>query len=417
MTRKLLDKEYVVHIDGDAFFVSCEIARMPHLAGKPVVVGRERGIVMAMNSHAKALGVVRAMPIHQIIKEMPQVVILGSHFELYKSFSQRIVSITKKYCQDVEVYSIDEVFCVYLSSGDIVEEIKKIQKEIYDTLGITCSAGISKNKVLAKLATNINKPEGTTLISETNREEILSRTNINDIWGIGKRTTESLQKKGIKTALDFVTIGETFIAKEHLPVRELYLSLLGNHDMAKAGLEEELQKSFQSTESFPRTNERTFLFSEISRHIEIVCSRLYKSKQKTKSISIFLKDINLNYYSTEVKISDYTDNSGIIISRISEALPDIYNDQKYYKSSGVTVSGLSSAQKGPVSLFEEIEVPERDVSTEALKSSLRAKFGARALYLGSSFVSNNRKEKKASELQKTDSYIYKLPLPYLGEAR
>ena len=88
MSNVLSNNEYIIHIDGDNFFVSCELVRLPHLRNVPVVVGRERGIAVAMNTPAKSIGLTRAMPIHEIRKNFPQVVTLNSHFELYKSFSK-----------------------------------------------------------------------------------------------------------------------------------------------------------------------------------------------------------------------------------------------------------------------------------------------------------------------------------------
>src|SRR3989338_9935236 len=99
---------YILHIDGDAFFASCEISRRPDLKGKPVVVGEERGIACALTYEAKALGVYREMPIFKIRQEYPQVAVLSSHFELYEKYRENLVQILRENLPLVESYSIDE---------------------------------------------------------------------------------------------------------------------------------------------------------------------------------------------------------------------------------------------------------------------------------------------------------------------
>ena len=420
MTNQSNLKKYIVHVDGDNFFASCELARFPHLKNKAVVVGRERGIAVAYNSHAKALGVTRAMPIHQIQRELPQVVILTSHFELYKTFSKRITSIVSKYMDTVSVYSIDEVFCQYSTNGDVVFEMKKIQKEVFETLGITVSIGISSTRVLAKLATSVQKPNGCTLITESNREKVLSETPIKYVWGVGRATALYLERRGIVTALDFVSMDEESLRREHMPLRELYFGLRGVADKTEPVNKQ--QATFQSTESFPKTSERAFLFSEISRHVEILEARTLSTDFIIKSVIIYLKDVNLRYYVREIKIQEFKQSTNYILNQVEILFEQIYSSNNVYKSTGVTfntTSATTSSSKQS-SLFEDLEPKNKTgdymctTSIEATKASIQAKYGHSSLYNGSSAVSISRKNTKRRELNQSDAYIYGLPLPYLG---
>ncbi|MDD5721502.1 MAG: hypothetical protein PHT16_03620, partial [Candidatus Pacebacteria bacterium] len=101
-----------LHADGDSFFVACELTLRPELRGKPVVVGEDRGIAVAMSPEAKKLGVTRGMPTFQIKKLFPEVTILSHHFDLYQDISSRMQQILQSYCRTIEVYSIDECFAV-----------------------------------------------------------------------------------------------------------------------------------------------------------------------------------------------------------------------------------------------------------------------------------------------------------------
>jgi DNA polymerase IV len=159
----------IVHVDGDAFFVSCETARNPKLRGKPVVTGGEKNIVSAMSYEAKRLGIVRAMPLHEARKICPQLIVVSSDFAFYKRCSERMVSILRRYTPIVEPYSIDECFAditglrrpLHMSYEKIAWSMKR---DLQEELGMTFSLGLSITKVLAKVASKHSKPNGFTVI-------------------------------------------------------------------------------------------------------------------------------------------------------------------------------------------------------------------------------------------------------------
>src|SRR6516162_8852245 len=146
----------IVHIDGDAFFASCEQSRRPKLRGKPVVTGKERGIAAAMSYEAKARGVTRGMQVWQIKKICPEAIILPSDYETYSLISKRFFTIVRRYTPDVEEYSIDEGFAdltglrrpLRMSYRKIAQHMKKA---LDAELGFTFSVGLAPNKVVAKI--------------------------------------------------------------------------------------------------------------------------------------------------------------------------------------------------------------------------------------------------------------------------
>ncbi|MGH7141204.1 MAG: DNA polymerase Y family protein, partial [Minisyncoccia bacterium] len=146
----------ILHIDGDAFFASCEVAKNPKLRGKSVITGKERGIVSAATYEAKALGVTRGMRLSDVRRICPDAVILPSDYETYSIFSARMYSIVRRYTPAVEEYSIDECFAdltgmrrsLHMSYPQIAERIKE---ELDRELGMTFSIGLSATKVLAKV--------------------------------------------------------------------------------------------------------------------------------------------------------------------------------------------------------------------------------------------------------------------------
>src|SRR3989344_8621965 len=144
-----------LHADGDSFFVACELTVRPELRGKPVIVGGDRGIAVAMSREAKKLGVTRGMPVFQIKKLFPQVVILSHHFDLYEDIAKRMQQILSSYFNKIEVYSIDECFALVDPSevkyfGGEKNLLAELKREIEGTLNVTYSLGLARTKALAK---------------------------------------------------------------------------------------------------------------------------------------------------------------------------------------------------------------------------------------------------------------------------
>src|ERR1043166_7922657 len=198
----------ILHIDADAFFASCEQSRDPALQGKPVITGKERGIVASMSYEAKAQGVTRGMRLFEVKRICPEAVLLPSDYETYSLLSSRFFAIVRRYTPDVEEYSIDECFAdvtglrrlLRMSYDQMAERMKR---ELDTELGFTFSVGLAPNKVVAKIASKWAKPSGLTAIPGRELHRFLATLPVEKVWGIGPNTTALLQKHGIRTALEF----------------------------------------------------------------------------------------------------------------------------------------------------------------------------------------------------------------------
>src|SRR5512141_2713247 len=208
----------ILHLDADAFFASCEQAIHPELRGKPVITGKERGIVAAASYEAKARGIQRGMSLPEIKKVCPDVIIVPSDYETYSLFSVRMFEILRRFSPDVEEYSIDEAF-VDLTGlrrsfhGSYGKIAQKMQEAVETELGITVSVGVSLSKVLAKIGSKHNKPHGLTLIPGREIHLYLEKLPVGKVWGIGPNTAAFLGKHGIKTALEYARKDEEFVKK------------------------------------------------------------------------------------------------------------------------------------------------------------------------------------------------------------
>ena len=206
----------IIHIDGDAFFASCEQSRNPSLRGKPVVTGKERGIAASMSYEAKARGVTRGMRIRDVLRVCPDAMILPSDYETYSLLSMRMFAIVRRYTPDVEEYSIDECFAdltglrrpLRMSYETMAARIKH---DLDTELGFTFSVGLALNKVLAKIASKWQKPSGLTVIPGRDIHRYLAKLPVDQVWGIGEQTTAYLHKQGIRTALALARRPESWV--------------------------------------------------------------------------------------------------------------------------------------------------------------------------------------------------------------
>ena len=214
-------KRVILHSDLNNFFASVEIALNPSLAGKPLIVcgdPKERhGIVLAKNEEAKKLGIKTAETVYSALKKCPDVQMVGSHFHEYKKYSRKVVEIYARYTDQIEECSIDECALDMTEStflfGSGREIAEKIREDVKRELGLTVSIGVSFNKVFAKLASEMKKPDAVTEIAEENYKEIVWKLPVGDLLFVGKSTAETLRKIGVHTIGDLANSDEVLISK------------------------------------------------------------------------------------------------------------------------------------------------------------------------------------------------------------
>jgi len=198
-------KRRILHIDMDAFFAAVEEKRNPGLKGKPVVIGgsgdpSKRGVVSTANYEARKSGIRSAMPLKTAYQLCPQAIFLPVDYEAYVAASRQVKSVLKSICPIMEDVGIDEAF---LDISGIPEENEKIAYKIKDAIldetDLTCSIGIAPNKLLAKIASDMQKPNGLTILHENDIENRLWLLPIRKLYGIGPKTEEHLKKIGLET--------------------------------------------------------------------------------------------------------------------------------------------------------------------------------------------------------------------------
>ncbi len=204
-----------LHVDMDAFFASIEQRDNPELRGKPVVVGslaEERGVVAAASYEARKFGIHSAMPSGEAARRCPNLIFVKSDMARYKAVSQDVFAIFERFTPLIEALSIDEAFLDVTGSqklfGSGVDIGNKIRQTIKEELQLTASVGVAPNKFLAKLASDMNKPDGLTLVPFAEGEiiEFLAPLPVGRVWGVGAVTRKSLQDIGVETIGDLQKI-------------------------------------------------------------------------------------------------------------------------------------------------------------------------------------------------------------------
>jgi DNA polymerase-4/DNA polymerase V len=397
----------IVHVDGDAFFVACEVACNPALRGKPVVTGAERKIASALSYEAKALGVSRGMPIHEIRRNFPEVIVIPSHYRLYEIFSGRMYRILQRFTPVVEWYSVDECFADITGlDKELGKSYEDIARSIKDTLaselGITFSLGLSSTKVLAKVASKTRKPNGFTVIPQSKIQDFISQVPLGKVWGIGPQTSRYLGQFGMQTALDFVQKSDDWIL-EHCakPAAQIRLELSGRQLFSIHSGKRDAHQSLSSTETFfPTSSKPSFLLSELSRHVEDVARSARREGLAATRISFFLKTRDFRYRRAECVLASPTAVPHVLVEAVRAKFPEVFDEDFSYRATGVTLWGLVPLSHVSQDLFSSsFEESAHNRSRELYKiiDSIVDRCGNRILHLCSSHSAFSRRTKRSRQ--------------------
>jgi DNA polymerase-4/DNA polymerase V len=383
----------IAHIDGDAFFTSCEEAIHPELRGKALITGGERGIVACASYTAKKLGIKRGVPLHEARKICPGLIILPSDYETYSLFSRRMFDIMRRFTPDVEEYSIDEAFSDITDMRRVLrssyEEIAlNMKREIERELSITVSVGLSITKVLAKVASKHQKPAGMIIIKGRDIARYLNDLPVEKIWGIGPATTHYLGKLGIRTALAFAQIPEkTVLQKFTKPGVEIWQELRGKSVYPVTAGEKSSYASISKTKTFaPPSSNAEYLFAQLMRNMESACIKARRYSLAPNRIVVFLKKQDFNSVGSEAKLTRPCACPMEISDVIHELFDACYCPRDVYRATGVVLLDLEADANIQYTLFDNPIQAEKIKDLYHVADELGQKFGKHTVHLGSSHL-------------------------------
>ena len=384
----------ILHSDLNNFFASVEIANNPALAGKPLIVCGDpkvrHGIVLAKNEEAKKYGIKTAETVYSALKKCPDLQMVGSHHSQYQRYSRLVREIYGRYTEKIEECSIDECALDMTESvalfGDGQTIAERIRKEVKQELGLTVSIGVSFNKVFAKLASELKKPDAVTLVSKENYQKIVFPLPVSQLLFVGGATEQALHKMGVRT------IGELANADEQTLVR-----LLGKRGKQlrtfARGEDEEPVKWQKSKEDLKSIGNSTTLpkditdREEVKRYIyalsESVTSRgRIADVGRANTVHVVVRNEKLQYFTFQTKIPP-TSLCGEVAKAAYALFCKNYPLGAKVRLIGVTLSGFNyHIEQMALDVAGEKAAYEKMERAENAVAKIREKYGYAKLQRG-----------------------------------
>lgn len=380
----------IVHVDGDAFFTSVEQAVNPELKGKPVVTGKERGIVACASYEAKALGIRRPMRLFDTQKMCPNLICLPSDYEAYSLYSKRMCHIIQRFTPAVEEYSIDEMFAEISGLRRIYrtgypEIARRIKETIEKELGIVVSVGLSASKTLAKLASQHEKPNGFTVVRANELHHFLKNIPLEKVCGFGPNTVALLRKHGLKTVLDYVMRPETW-AKQMLGKIgiELWHELRGDWVYPVNPEEKTEYASISKCKTFtPPSSNLDFIKAQLLRNLESAFIKLRRHHFRAKGIAIYFRDREFRTSGVEAELERSTSSIMEAAPLVQELFEKLYRPNKLYRLTGVVLFKLEADGEVQYSLFDDLPKIKSLKEIDHVIDRANELYGKHSLHLGS----------------------------------
>ena len=342
----------IIHIDMDAFYASIEQRDFPELKGKPVAVGGSgmRGVVASASYEARQFGVRSAMPSVTARRLCPDLVFVKSRFDVYREVSHQIRDIFFEYSDLVEPLSLDEAYLDVtapkagpLSATLIAEEIRK---RIFETTGLTASAGVSFNKFLAKVASDINKPNGIKVILPEESLEFLEKLPIEKFHGIGKVTADRMRKLGIFSGKELKAWTEIDLVKRFGKAGRHYYRIVRAEEDRPVN-PNRIRKSIGAERTFREDlTELAAMKERLSSLSEIVYDYMKKTDNFGRTITVKIKSSDFRQYTRSKSFPSEVRELALIEATAFELLESNFEEIGPVRLLGVTASNLAKEHEG-----------------------------------------------------------------------
>lgn len=381
-------------VDCNNFYVSCERVFAPALWGKPVIVlSNNDGCVVSRSSEAKALGIPMGAPVfkYRELIERAGVEMFASNFTLYGDMSSRIMAVLARFSPELEIYSIDEAFLAFDGAqADLTAHTVKIREAVRQWTGIPVSIGLAPTKTLAKVANHIAKknPEhgGVFNLCEAGeRDAVLAKVEVGEVWGIGRRYAEFLESRGIKTALALKDMPHDWI-KRNLTIAGLATAReLAGESCFEAEESPDSRKSVTCSRSF---RDEVVNLEELER---LVASFAARAAEKLREDKLSAWQLQVYIMSNRFKADHYANVQAVTLPAPTSYTPElitaalgglkkIYRSDYGYKKAGVVLNHLVPEDKRQLNLFVGGNVVKRERAMKAL-DRINQDWGRQTAYL------------------------------------
>ena len=376
----------IIHVDMDAFYASVEERDRPKLCGKPVIVGgtpEGRGVVAAANYVVREFGVHSAMPTSTALRLCPDAIVLRPRIDYYAEISQQIHDVFHRYTPLVEPLSLDEAFLDVTGSvqlfGSADEIGRRIKQDIKDEVQLVASAGIAPNKFLAKLASDLDKPDGFVSVQADAIQEFLDPLSVGRIWGVGRVTGEALDQLGIKTIRQLRNIPRESLDRRFGKMGEHVWNLARGIDN-RAVVPDREAKSISHETTFARDVEDIeILRSWLMALTEQVARRLRRHSLRGRIIQLKVRYNDFDTITRSQSLPEPT-NSTDVLWQVASGLLDsrLPNRRLCVRLIGIGVSNIDDSDHKQQLMFDE-EGGGRSEKLDEVTDQIKDRFGTDAI--------------------------------------
>ncbi|WP_433923132.1 DNA polymerase IV [Paenibacillus taichungensis] len=379
----------ILHVDMNAFYCSVHEAEEPELyRGKATAVAGSsevrKGVIVTCSYTARSRGISTGMVVHQALKKCPDLIVIRPDFHLYRRYSKEFMKIAYSYTPLLEATSIDECYLDITGSrqfGTPLEIAESIQTRIRDELGMPCSIGIAPNKLLAKMASDLKKPNGISILRMRDVPQILWHRPCNEMFGIGKKTAEKLKKLGIETIGQLAKSDERMLT-DVFGINGSWLKNSANginHSAVQA--EREANKSIGHTTTLPADiSEMDDVHRVLLNISDQVARRLRKHEMLSQGIQITIRTPDMKTITRSRMMEVPTEDASIIYREACALFAKHWGGGKPVRMLGVTLQTLIPREESAIQLdlFEYEQKPKKE-NLIRIMDQLRDKFGENAV--------------------------------------
>jgi DNA polymerase-4 len=334
----------IAHVDMDAFYVSIEMLRHPELRGKPVVVAYDgpRGVVTTASYAARKYGVHSALPMVTARRRCPDLTVLPVDMQLYKRGSVKVMETLREFSDQVEVVGLDEAY-VDLSSSPVPQSrAHEIKHRIREATRLVCSIGLAPNKLMAKIASDLDKPDGFFVLTDENWLATVGEEPASLLPGVGERTFEKLGRIGIGTVAELAGADEVLLERTFGPRHGSSLRARANGRGSESLTLERVRKSESRETTFPEdVTDRQVLRDTVDRLARSVCESLASNGRRGRTVTLKIRLRPFKTYTRSRTLSSHTVEPDTVADTALELL-ERFDPQAPVRLVGVGMAGLAS---------------------------------------------------------------------------
>lgn len=380
------------HIDCDAFYASCEKLRHPEWKDVPVcVLSSQDANIVAKCYLAKKHGITTGMPVWEARKILPDAQYVSADFAWYGVISDKVFAILHRFSPEVEPYSIDEGFANFnglrsLWRKNYSQIADMIREAVWQEVGITVSVGVSLTRTLAKIASDFNKPNGTTVVSGRRIQDFLERVDIKDIPGIGGNRETLLRQFKIHTAADYSAASPVLIKRLLGKVgTDLWHELKGQ-PVYGLELSPPLPKTIAKTASMGQvTEDYAVLEAYLTQHATRLALELVRKRYLVGRLVVFIRQKDFDSAGIEIRLTP-TDNYFTISASVQDALKHLYRPGVLYRGCGVIASDISNRESRTFDLFGQVEADEAQGKVLEMVDLINRKYGRDTMTMAAGLI-------------------------------